>query len=251
MLKSQPLSVNICVYGEKKMSKATKTMENTWRIDEAGGVRFFLFCGKKRAALIDSGIESPDARMLAESLTDLPLILINTHGDRDHISGNGMFDEVYMSPAEEENYRGRNGKGRIVPLREGDVIDLGDRPLRVIDLPGHTPGSIALLDEKNRILVSGDTVQDSIVYMFGPFRNMDRYIESLEHLLGFEGLYDEIYTNHGSFPAKPELVGKLLEGAGEIREGKAKGEPWEVHGNPVTLYRFPYAGFYCEAKEEK
>ncbi len=37
----------------------------------------------------------PDAKKLAEELTDLPLILINTHADPDHISGNDGFDEIY------------------------------------------------------------------------------------------------------------------------------------------------------------
>ena len=31
--------------------------------------------------LIDSGMNTPDARKLAEGLTDLPIILINTHGE--------------------------------------------------------------------------------------------------------------------------------------------------------------------------
>ncbi len=104
---------------------------------------------------------------MAEELTELPLILINTHADPDHISGNGAFEEFYMSPDEEDNYRENGGKGTIIPVKEGDVIDLGDRQLRIIDIPGHTPGSIAILDEKYRVLISGDSVEDGNVFMFG------------------------------------------------------------------------------------
>ena len=50
-----------------------------------------------------------------------------------------------MHPLEEPVYRAKGGAGEIVPVREGDVIDLGGRPLRIFDLPGHTPGSIAIL----------------------------------------------------------------------------------------------------------
>ena len=127
------------------MEQCIKINDTTWRFEDEG-VRFFLLCGKEKAALVDTGMKSPDARKLAEELTDLPLILINTHADRDHISGNDAFDEIYMSPAEEENYRQGGGKGTILPVKEGDVIELGDRPLRIIDIPGHTPGSIAILD---------------------------------------------------------------------------------------------------------
>ena len=75
-------------------------------------------------------------------------------------SGNDAFDEIYMSAKEDGNYRENGGIGDFRPVHEGDVIDLGDRPLRIIDIPGHTPGSIAIIDEKNRILVSGDSVED-------------------------------------------------------------------------------------------
>ena len=114
-------------------------------------VRFYLFCGETKAALIDSGMTTENAREIAEGLTQLPLIMINTHADRDHVAGNPAFEESYMAPAEEDNYRVNHKDGRIVPVGEGDVIDLGGRTLRVIDIPGHTPGSIALLDEKNRV----------------------------------------------------------------------------------------------------
>jgi glyoxylase-like metal-dependent hydrolase (beta-lactamase superfamily II) len=41
---------------------------------------------------------------------------------------------------------------------EGDVIDLGDRELEVLHTPGHTPGSICLLDARNGVLFSGDAI---------------------------------------------------------------------------------------------
>ncbi|MBR3642851.1 MAG: MBL fold metallo-hydrolase, partial [Parasporobacterium sp.] len=124
-------------------------------------------------------------------------------------------------------------------------IDLGERKLRIIDIPGHTPGSIAILDEADRILVSGDTVQDGHIFMFGEKRNIDLFIGSLKHLLEYDGTYDEIYPMHGTFPVKPELIPKLIEGAQEIAAGKAAGSRVEVFGNEVMLYKFPYAGFLC------
>ena len=227
------------------MANIIQINDNTWRIED-DGVRFFLFCGSKEAALIDTGMNTPDARNIAESLTTLPLILINTHADPDHISGNGAFNEFNMSPAEEDNYREHGGKGKLVPVREGDTIDLGDRRLDIIDIPGHTPGSIAILDEKNRILVSGDTVQDGNIFMFGKYRDLELYIESLDHLKEYGGRYDEIYPMHGTFPVTPGLIDKLLSGAQEIRDGKESGSPVNLFGTDALLYKFPYAGFLCD-----
>lgn len=227
------------------MAQKIKIDDNTWRIED-GHVRFYLFCGLERAALIDSGMTTADAKSIAKGLTDLPLILINTHADPDHISGNGDFSKVYMSPKEEGNYRENGGTGEIIPVHEGEVIDLGGRPLRVIDIPGHTPGSIALIDEAGRILVSGDSVQDGDIFMFGPRRNLDRYVESLKHLQEFTDMFDVIYPMHGTFPVKNDLIGKLIEGAKLIQDGKAYANNVSIHGKDVVLHKFPYAGFLCD-----
>ena len=45
-------------------------------------------------------------------------------------------------------------------LRDGDAVDLGDRAFEVLHLPGHSPGSIGLWDERTGVLFSGDAVYD-------------------------------------------------------------------------------------------
>lgn len=230
------------------MAETIKINDSTWRFED-GGVRFFLLCGKEKAALIDTGMNAPDAKELAEGVTDLPLILINTHGDPDHISGNGAFEEFYMSPKEEDNYRNNGGKGKIIPVNDGDVIDLGDRPLKIIDNPGHTSGSIAILDEKYKVLIGGDAVQDGNIFMFGRYRNLDTYISSLKRLKEYDGSFDEIYPMHGTIPVKSELIEKLIDGAEQIQSGSAEGKKVDMFGTEVMLYKFPYAGFLCEVKE--
>ena len=226
------------------MAEIIKINDKTWRIED-GMVRFYLLCGDEKAVLVDTGMNVPEARTIAEGLTDLPIILINTHADPDHISGNGAFEEFYMSPSEEDNYREHGGNGKFLPVCDGDVIELGNRPLKVIDIPGHTPGSIAILDENYRVLISGDSIQDGNIFMFGKFRNIDDFIMSLKSLSKYDGTYDDIYPMHGTFPVKPDLIGKLIEGAEQIREGKAEGQPVDMFGNKVCLYKFPYAGFLC------
>jgi len=227
------------------MVQTIRIDEHTWRFED-GGVRFFLLEGTRSAMLIDSGMMCPDAREIAQKVTDLHLVLLNTHADPDHISGNGSFDVFYMSAAEEPNYRAHKGEGRLFPIKEGDVIDLGDRPLEVIDIPGHTPGSVAVLDVNNRILISGDSVQAGNIFMFKSHRNMDLFIKSMEHLEEYRGRFDVIYPSHGDFPVEPDLIGKLHEGAQEIRAGKAQWREVDMHGTRVRLYSFPYAGFYCD-----
>lgn len=45
-------------------------------------------------------------------------------------------------------------------LREGSSIDIGSALFRVLHLPGHSPGSIALLDERDGVLFSGDAIYE-------------------------------------------------------------------------------------------
>ena len=219
---------------------------NTWRIDD-GGVRFFLLCGTERALLIDSGMTVTNAKEIAEELTSLPLSLLNTHADRDHIASNDEFDACYMHPEEEPLYRQGGHENRVIPVRGGDVIDLGNRPLTVVDLPGHTPGSIAVYDEINRVLISGDPIQQNgNIFMFGGHRNLARYAESLKALLPMLDRIDEIWPSHAALPVSPSVVPLLIEGAEKVLRGELTGEPTEMHGRTINRVDLGVTGMLVE-----
>lgn len=86
--------------------------------------------------------------------------VVDTHVHADHISGGpalaAELDVEYHLPPEDA--------GGVVPfpnhpLEDGDVLDLGSAEVRVMSmhLPGHTPGTIALL-VSDKVLLVGDTV---------------------------------------------------------------------------------------------
>ena len=52
------------------MAEIIEINDNTWRFED-DSVRFFLLCGNERAALVDTGMNTPNAREMAEKLTDL------------------------------------------------------------------------------------------------------------------------------------------------------------------------------------
>ena len=229
------------------MAEVIKICENSWRIED-GFVRFFLLSGSERAVLVDSGMTCPDARRIAQSLTDLPVEQLLTHADPDHISGCGAFEKVLMHPAEEDVFRRRGGLSRAVFAEEGQPIDLGGRRLEIIHIPGHTPGSIAVLDPDLRVLLTGDSVQTDNIFMFGQGRSMEDFKKSLKKLIGMKDRYDRIWPSHGSFPTDPGLADMLLSAIGQIEEGRAEGTVTEHRGTKVMLYRFPFAGIICDMK---
>ena len=99
---------------------------DSWRIEDSG-VRFFLLAGTERALLVDSGRSVHTARDIAAELTDLPISLLNTHADMDHVGSNPQFAAFYMHPDEEENFRRGERGGKILPVREGDVLRSGEK----------------------------------------------------------------------------------------------------------------------------
>lgn len=218
----------------------------TWCIHE-NMVRCFLFAGYKKALLVDTGMTIRGIREVCEKLTGLPVELLNTHGDPDHIGANNEFERMYMHPAEEENYRQFKGTGQIIPVWEGDEIDLGGRVLTVIELPGHTPGSIGLLDKETRVLVSGDMVQNGGIVMLGPGRNFEQYIASMIKLENkWMPKIDAVWGAHGEFPLPASIIPALRESAEHILAGEAEKTPCNFMNHQVMRYSWGNGCFIRE-----
>ncbi|KQZ93901.1 MBL fold metallo-hydrolase [Mesorhizobium sp. Root157] len=68
-------------------------------------------------------------------------------------------------------------------LSEGDVVDLGKRQFKVLHLPGHSPDSIALFDEADGTLFSGDAVYDDTLIDDLPDSDRAAYRHTMQRLL--------------------------------------------------------------------
>lgn len=88
------------------------------------------------------------------------------------------------------------GEITAAPTEAGHIIDLGDRHYEVLHVPGHTHGSIALLDRANRELFSGDVVYDD--HLLDDLHESDAhaYQRSMEMLGGLD--IDVVRPGHGS-----------------------------------------------------
>lgn len=216
--------------------RAEKIFENTWAIMDLD-VRIFVLAGSERALIIDTGISGINMKEKVKELTDLPAELLNTHADPDHVAGNGYFESFYMHPSEAFVYhRLREGKGRIIPVYEGDIIDLGERELRIVHIPGHTPGSISVLDVKSRILFGGDSVQkNGFVLNAGIHRDMESYILGLEHLMERDD-FDAVCSSHADLMVEKDFIPVLIEGTKKIMAGEIKGQLMEMAGTEAYAY---------------
>ena len=228
----------------------TKIYENTWQIDD-GGVRFFLLAGSERALMIDTGMTIKDAKAVAESLVDIPVELLITHADPDHIGGSEAFETFYMHPSEANNYyKSQKRTCTFIPVWDGDTIDLGGRVVEIIHLPGHTPGSIAVLDIEAIALYSGDPVQkNGGIFMFGPNRELHAYISSLERLWSVRDRFDHIYPAHAECPITSDVIPQLIEGARRVISGEIKGEVSDMHGRRIRRCDVGVATLLCDCDE--
>jgi glyoxylase-like metal-dependent hydrolase (beta-lactamase superfamily II) len=95
-------------------------------------------------------------------------------------------------------------------LKEGDVVGR----LAVLHTPGHTPGSIALLDRQSKVLFVGDTARFLKGKLEGPpprfTPRMDQAKASIERLAGLD--FEVMLSGHGE-PLKstdaPRMLGDL------------------------------------------
>lgn len=71
-------------------------------------------------------------------------------------------------------------------LRDGELLDLGDRTFEVLHLPGHSPGSIGLWESQSGILFSGDALYDGPLLYDLPGSSVAAYVLTLERLLDLD-----------------------------------------------------------------
>jgi len=216
--------------------------DSTWSIED-GFVRFFLLKGDEKALLIDSGVDIDGVKELASGILKeagadgLLIELLNTHGDGDHCHGNQEFDWFYMHEADWDLYRSQFPDDiQIRPVKDGDIIDLGDRPLEIIHIPGHTYGSIAILDVNRRMLFSGDSVQNGDIFMFGNHRNLDEYPASLLKLQELDERFDAVYASHAQLKLEPDHIGECFDACESMMHGEVEPSEEERHGVIINAY---------------
>jgi glyoxylase-like metal-dependent hydrolase (beta-lactamase superfamily II) len=125
-------------------------------------------------------------------------------------------------------YQARGGRPTaLVPVDNGHVFDLGDRTIEVIASPGHTAGSISLLDRRGRLLFTGDT-SNGLVWLHSPDAlPLETFLRTLSTLNARAGEFDTILPGHGdpidSSFLKDQIacVRSILDGSGARRPYKS------------------------------
>lgn len=181
----------------------SKLEEKVWVIETTDKTTMYLIEGTKKAMLIDTGTKCEKLDEVIHKITQKPLYVVVTHAHGDHNGNIHYFKEIYLHPADtvlmEKTY-----KGKINFISDGRVFDLGEKKIEVSHMPGHTPGSIILLDKQARISYSGDAFGSGQVWLqLRPYAPIQTYANSCKKM---EKLMDEgitkIYCGHYPYVKK-------------------------------------------------
>ena len=127
----------------------------------------------------------------------------------------------------------------IVYVTAGDVIDLGGRRLEVYEMPGHTKGSIVLVDRDAKICFSGDSIIENLWLFLEESEEPAVYLESLKRIrevLISAGI-EKIYNGHFSYePINVKKLDDMVEAMELILAGKLEGKAVENHAGKGIEY---------------
>lgn len=234
----------------------------------------YLLVGETRALMFDAGSGERPAgfrsmREVAELYTgNKPISLILSHFHYDHISDATAFDGVTLIDRPDIRDTINDGIYTISPLEshgmdwrplkvahlaaDGEVLDLGGRPVEVFNLPGHTTESVVLFDRHRNQLFTGDFVYRHLggIIAFASGSDLTAYKENSTRLLHLTNADTLFFGAHGIprfdrdwLALLDRELDKIIKGAATYRYAAhylAPGIPWRVYQNgDLSIYTTP------------
>jgi len=227
-----------------------------------------------------------DIEKVIENLTRLKVSVVNSHTHFDHIGGNHQFDEVAVFDDDFEIKNLERGQTieemrdelsqknlykplpkrfdpkayRILPskptrlLKHEDLIDLGDRKLKVLHTPGHSPGSICILDTKSRELFTGDTFYLGSLLDNLPESDFLAYSRTANYLASLAPSISVLRPAHDDSRRQPfvesEFLARLAKAYQDIKAEKANFSPGVCPYTGVKIRDYRFEGFSIWVKED-
>lgn len=255
---------------EEDLFRIERLGDGIVRIRDIMDVGMYLIEGDKRAALIDTGFGIGDVSSILRMLTDKPIEVYLTHGHVDHGGGIYAFHKVYVPKEDIDLLKWHSkpeirlgfaatydselclvedilmhmpfGEIEIETIEPGIQIDLGGRNLTVVNLQGHTRGSVGFFDHKTKTLFAGDGCNNSTFLFLRESTSVTEYRDTLKILKKeWQERIERILICHGDIQNIPLMViDDLIECCNLVLEGKGSRKkfvmPYKPFQNGVALW---------------
>ena len=200
---------------------------DTWALHETeDGKRkemsstFYLLAGDRQGLLIDtgSGESGQNLREYAQTLTNRPVRMVANTGIRPDFTGRDRdFKCAFVAESVARSVKLPDFEGRVIPVKTGFQIDLGDRIIEVFSMNGYRKDCLAFLDRKERLLFTGECMVSTdeetcckggvLVSAGDDGVSLYHYMKNLASLLAVRTKYDLVCWGYGSdYPLDANVV---------------------------------------------
>lgn len=249
----------------------------------------YLIVGSERNILFDTGMGMDRISAVVKELSPLPVIVINSHTHYDHIGGNNEFDTIYaVDNAYTRNFSSSGWthdqvKQEVTPqafcydklpgldtatyavlpyhdkivkfIHDGDTIALGNRTIEIMQVPGHTPDCLALLDRSAGYLWTGDMYYEATIWLFFDGTDLDAFGSSLSRLAALAPQLKTVFPAHNKPIAVPSHLLDATQAFYKIRSGEKKPTPGRSNMHPederALLFEFEHFNFLIRKDQLK
>lgn len=270
---------------QNKFFSTDKLSDSVTRIHGMGGELCYLIEGNERALLIDGLTGVGSLKAFVRELTELPVMMAATHGHIDHVGAAWEYGEVFINPddialmytphhsepagrlgfASAPSFTGEPKRTvptladvpaprpvKTYPIYEGDIFDLGGIQIEVIQVPGHTQGTVVFLDRAARVVYSGDACNANTLLCLPGSTTIEEYKESLLHFKTFQKDFDVMYGGHGAVAVPNTIIDdgiamceRILSGTDESVETPAIDGGTAFLGSARGEHYLPVCGGFC------
>lgn len=196
----------------------------------------YLLLGNEKALLIDTGLGIANIKNEVDKITKMLITVATTHVHWDHIGGHKYFDNIAVHKLEKDwlinfplpisvvknnllkepckfpknfdinKYQIFSGEPNII-LKDNDIIDIGNRKIKIIHTPGHSPGHICFYDLGKKYLFTGDLVYEGKLDVFYPTSNPIDFKASIDEIKKLD--VDKILPGHHKLNVDINLIEEI------------------------------------------
>jgi glyoxylase-like metal-dependent hydrolase (beta-lactamase superfamily II)/poly(3-hydroxybutyrate) depolymerase len=211
----------------------------------------YVMEGKEKAVVIDTGMATGSLyrfiqnNVLRNKNIDIEILL--THKDGDHVKGIPsfvgvpQFKKLYVHEADYPSVKPFLGtdQGKVKFVKDGDKITFDGKNIDIIEVPGHSVGSIVFMYEKN--LFTGDALGTGYLHATSGVISIEDYVDNVQHLLDkMAGRSFKVWGGHTGecrYPLDQEYVKEMLQCAKGIVDGTGLITPYHRRPTPLGTYK--------------